>query len=49
MKNPGKKIKELFKEYESQVDNNEKKTEEKSEETLWGYGVYAQSSGGCCC
>lgn len=49
MKNPGKKIKDLFKEYESQVENQETKNEDNSEETLWGYGVYAQSSSGCCC
>lgn len=49
MKNPSKKIKDLFKEYEGQVENNQQETNNDSEETLWGYGVYAQSSSGCCC
>lgn len=55
MKNPRKKIKKLFEEYESQTGKNPASTTEKSEkeETLWGYYVYGVTSysdgGGCCC
>lgn len=55
MKNPRKKVKKLFQEYEEQVGKTPAtaKTTSDKEETLWGYYVYGVSSysdsGGCCC
>ena len=53
MKNPRKKIKNLFKEYQDQVGNTTAASDNTGkEETLWGYYVYGVSSysdGDCCC
>lgn len=57
MKNPRKKIKKLFEEYEMQAGKAPTTGSEEvndKEETLWGYYVYgvdgySDSGGGCCC